>query len=768
MKIIKYIFSISILLSCPSIYTFENLTEIKNYANTRPEFPKADNKDWNNPDYTTFYESIRPSFWNKLLISLKLGQFYVSKEKFFKKLQELSNKRKSELKYEDYVISLNLKEDSKLVIWGEINAAFHSLVRDLLDLQSQGIIDENLKIIKPDYYFVFIGNLVNGNPYNLLTLELATSLMEKNPNKVFYLKGNQEYKKNWENFCMSSEIQIFYESIEKRNSLINLINSFFDTLPLGLFLSVSNNTKDSILISYFGRDTKKFDVNNLNESYVPENNKDIKFYNIAQNNQISNPANILGMIRGQKRTPLLDTPRTLNLLEPEFGSTAWVLLSSPTTIYKDIFKFFKDAYAILTIKNPIEKSVITLRTQDLKNHSGFIWQESYNVATGELLDSTDRQESADAPAVAQGYGGHSKAMADRKERIVIGSSLALTGGLADSALKIQQGIFLATKKVNMEGGIKGRNIKLVILDDKYNPKFARNNIEKMMQMGIDTFICNTGTSTLKPNLDLIKDGKILVLFPPTGSQILREPDLKGIVNFRASYKDEVNVVVNYVLKILSPQSWGAFYTYSTAGNEELEQAQKILSKYNIELSKFPYELNRTDFKKILNTFKDSLIDALGLFADSLPTEELIRQIGVEKFFGMKLFALSPLGSNSFKRFMKQRGISTIFCQVTPNPMTSKLEIIKEYYKESTEVGLNPDPYALEGYIGMSILIDTIRQIDGKVTKEKILEKITSFKDYDFKGLKLTFDKKRRDLGQNSVWLDIGQSEWLEMKPQAEA
>ena len=68
---------------------------------------------------------------------------------------------------------------------------------------------------------------------------------------------------------------------------------------------------------------------------------------------------------------------------------------------------------------------------------------------------------------------------------------------------------------------------------------------------------------------------------------------------------------------------------------------------------------------------------------------------------------------------------------------------------------------LEAYIATSILIDTLEKIDGPITKEKILEKLESLKNYPFKGLTLTFNPERRDLA-HSIWLETGDdTDWVE-------
>ena len=77
---------------------------------------------------------------------------------------------------------------------------------------------------------------------------------------------------------------------------------------------------------------------------------------------------------------------------------------------------------------------------------------------------------------------------------------------------------LKVNKQNREGGINGKTVKLIFLDDGYIPAISRQNIEKLIAEYHTPFIlCPGGTPTLLSVMDLIRDKKILVLFPQSGS-----------------------------------------------------------------------------------------------------------------------------------------------------------------------------------------------------------------------------------------------------------
>jgi len=53
----------------------------------------------------------------------------------------------------------------------------------------------------------------------------------------------------------------------------------------------------------------------------------------------------------------------------------------------------------------------------------------------------------------------------------------------------------------------------------------------------------------------------------------------------------------------------------------------------------------------------------------------------------------------------------------------------------------------------------LKKIKGKITKEKIIQKLEGIKNYDFAGLKLNFDSKTRSLAKD-IWIDTGKKKIL--------
>ena len=92
-----------------------------------------------------------------------------------------------------------------------------------------------------------------------------------------------------------------------------------------------------------------------------------------------------------------------------------------------------------------------------------------NKSTRRLCLSIALLSGISLSAHAQTAGGVSRTA------IAIGQTTALTGASSALALPFHQGAKLYFDRINAAGGINGRNINLIVIDDGGNPAAARAN-----------------------------------------------------------------------------------------------------------------------------------------------------------------------------------------------------------------------------------------------------------------------------------------------------
>ncbi len=143
------------------------------------------------------------------------------------------------LQYEDYKLQLNRFHIQKLIIpdksviffCGDTHGSFHTTMRNILRLKYSGIIDNNFKILKSNFYMIFLGDIVD---YGYLGYEnLMTILLLKyhNHEKVFIIQGNHEEMRVHSNRQFGDELKLKFKDDRILNELTFHIEELFMKFP---------------------------------------------------------------------------------------------------------------------------------------------------------------------------------------------------------------------------------------------------------------------------------------------------------------------------------------------------------------------------------------------------------------------------------------------------------------------------------------------------------------------------------------------------------
>jgi ABC-type branched-subunit amino acid transport system substrate-binding protein len=301
------------------------------------------------------------------------------------------------------------------------------------------------------------------------------------------------------------------------------------------------------------------------------------------------------------------------------------------------------------------------------------------------------------------------------------------------------------------------------LDDEYTPEKTRTIIKQFLNDNIDIILCPMGSPTLESYLDLVREKKVLVLFPNTGAPIARKSDLEYIINWRLSYDYEGEIITKYTLDKLNATKAVMFYQDDAFGHGLLQGAQRVLKKRGItNWIEVSYGRNDVNFEKQVNIIKQENPNAILFFSSTVAARGLITQLEIKNLTGTKLLGNSDMAARDFKTFTKQKGITVINPNVVPNPKTSELEIVQEFRKKAKYAYVPLDPFILEAYLAADLTFHILSKIDGPITKDAIVKIAESFKNYPYKGLTLDFNPQTRELSR-TVWIDNGEEEWIEIK-----
>lgn len=336
-----------------------------------------------------------------------------------------------------------------------------------------------------------------------------------------------------------------------------------------------------------------------------------------------------------------------------------------------------------------------------------------------------------------------------EKEILIGMTNAQSGPVAALGFMMRDGAAVYFNKVNAAGGIAGRKIKLVVYDDVYQPPMTITNTRKLIEedrvFALFGYIGSPNSAAIVP---IITRAGVPYLFPLTGAEVIRNPINKYIFNLRASYADEVEVMVERLAEDLHIQKIGVLAQDDAMGEAGRAGAIRALRKRNLSLvGDGKYERNTSNVDAALETLMKANPDAVVMACTYVPCAAFLKKAKAKGF--APRFLLISSGTAALLHEAGKDAEGLIVTQIVPNPNDSVLPIVKEYLSDIKAAGILPDPVGLESYVGAKVLVEALKNT-APLTRENFiatLEKLT----IDAGGLKVAFSPTDHQ-GMSQVFL----------------
>ena len=338
-----------------------------------------------------------------------------------------------------------------------------------------------------------------------------------------------------------------------------------------------------------------------------------------------------------------------------------------------------------------------------------------------------------------------------KEIVFCQSAFLSEGSLKLYGELIRNAINAKFYKVNSEGGIKGKTLKLISLDDRGEPVLTEKNIKTMLSHKVDIFLGNMGTRSTLKLLSMIESKKIAVLFPWGGSDELRKPNLKYLVNGLGLIEPQISALTNYAIKALRLKKIAIFHEDSSFGKANTQMTIEELKKHEVApvaiaaYNRFTMDIETPALKLIESDPKIVIC-----LATSTPTVKLINKFYEKGHFGTKFIGID---STMFVGdVLRRKGASFHYASPMPDPKESILPIVKLYQADMQKFFPN-DPLnilSLSYYIHATIIIEALKKIEGPITKEKLLNQIENMKNISLNGFNIDFNPETRHAYKHNI------------------
>lgn len=340
--------------------------------------------------------------------------------------------------------------------------------------------------------------------------------------------------------------------------------------------------------------------------------------------------------------------------------------------------------------------------------------------------------------------------------ITFGQAAVLQGPASALGLGMKAGLEAAFDEANQKGGVHGRKLKLISVDDGYEPARSIGVTRKLIEEDkVFALIGSVGTPTAVSNQPIAAAAKVPFIGAFTGAGFLRDPKRDNVVNIRASYDAETEAWVKHLTEDLHISKIAIFYQDDAYGRAGLSGFKKAMDKRKMEIvAEGTYERNTSAVKTALLALRKAAPEAVVMVGAYKPCAEFIK-LARKIEFNPVFVNISFVGASALAKELGSEGHGVIVSQVVPFPWDASLKVIADYHAaiKAKDPKAEPEFVSLEGYLVGRLTIAALEKTGPNPTRADLLKAIKETGKFDIGGMEMTFGPQDNE-GLDKVFMTV--------------
>jgi len=337
--------------------------------------------------------------------------------------------------------------------------------------------------------------------------------------------------------------------------------------------------------------------------------------------------------------------------------------------------------------------------------------------------------------------------------ITLGMSSPFTGPNGAYGMEMKEAITAYFQQVNAAGGINGRKIELITLDDGYETERTVANTRKLIdEHKVFALLQFYGSSPTTEAMKVFSSARVPLVGTISGADSIRNPVNRYMFHVRASYADETAAIVNQLVS-LGVRNIAVFYQNDGFGKSGLDGVTHALQKHNLKpVAVATVERNSLEVSPAVQAIAKSNAQAVVMVTLYKPTSVFVKQM---RLLGQnpQFMTLSPVGADLLVKELgsDSRGIG--ISQVMPYPWNDTVPVVKEYQRLITQVAKhqNFSYYGVEGYVTARVMIEAIKRAGKDLTREKVVSALEAMSAFDLGGYRVGYSSQNHN---GSTFVDL--------------
>lgn len=353
------------------------------------------------------------------------------------------------------------------------------------------------------------------------------------------------------------------------------------------------------------------------------------------------------------------------------------------------------------------------------------------------------------PAAAQPAPGITR------DEVLLGQSASFTGSFASQAASYRDGALAYFSAVNARGGVHGRRIRLLSLDDGYAVQRAVENTRRLIEHErVFALFNHTWTNTVKASLPLAEAAGVPMFAPYTGYEELYARHSPQAYTTRASFADELGQIVRH-LHTIGLSRIGLVHYDSAPGRELLADVQRRAGALQMTLvATGTMKAGSRDASAAVGALKKAQgLQALILGISGSDAVAFVRAFEPVRPGRLPYYARSLIGIQHLVSELGPLAQGLSVSQTAPNPHKDRAPVAVEYRTllKRHDPALTPDYIGLEGMIAAKVFVEALRRAGPQPTRASLRQSLERMSAFDTGGYTVGFGPRQH---HGSRYVDI--------------
>jgi ABC-type branched-subunit amino acid transport system substrate-binding protein len=323
--------------------------------------------------------------------------------------------------------------------------------------------------------------------------------------------------------------------------------------------------------------------------------------------------------------------------------------------------------------------------------------------------------------------------------IRLGQSAPVSGPLAQVGIAFRNTALAVFAEVNAQGGIGGRDIELITLDDEDRSERTAVNVKLLAsEHQVVALFGFVGAGAHRAGARGAVEEGLPYIAPVSGSQELRSGTLPWVYNLRAGHVDEIEYIARHTSNVGITRV-SLVSEYNSQGWELRDALMDAFEKKGTRVASITsvdHEGSKYSLPGAVSSVLSGSPQAIVLGSDYVASARFVEAVRSAGYTGI-FYTLSTVGGGPLMQQLGSLAAGISVTQVVPFPWTSSAQVGRAFQAFCVRRKIEPSFASMEAWLASTLLVDALRRAKD-VTPAHLAEALDALPPRDFGGFTAGF------------------------------